>query len=382
MDEWRAELAEDFDSVSEIEARRDKSDVDQISSTIVMMARAKPADYTPPEPLSGEKVHVVGVGSDSSTRDGIERYLGKRGVTATSSHLEELASQEWSGDWLILVDEAEGSLLASLRPEQLEALKSLLTKPIKCIWVTQKVYLDPKNTTGGLVTGFARTLRGENSQIELYTLDLTSEGDAIPNTIYHVLERIHYSHDDPISKLDYEVAEKDGQLWTCRLVQDDRLENAFGPARKMEAPATQVVKAPHHLVVGEPGILESLTMAQDDEYSALPDGHVLVEVRAVGLDERVSTTDFPPSMSSLTLNQDGWIAQGSLPATEFGRECSGIVKSCAADVTAFSPGDRVAVIGQGTFTTHYLAPSHCCRKIPDWLSFEVRRALELARAYG
>ncbi|KAJ4195592.1 Highly reducing polyketide synthase gpy1 [Fusarium falciforme] len=358
MDEWRSELAEDFDSVSEIEARRDKSDVDQLSSTIVMMARAKPANYTPPEPLSGEKVHVVGVGSDSSTRDGIERYLGKRGVTATSSHLEELASQEWSGDWLILVDEAEGSLLASLRPEQLEALKSLLTKPIKCIWVTQKVYLDPKNTTGGLVTGFARTLRGENSQLELYTLDLTSEGDAIPNIIYHVLERIHYSHDDPISKLDYEVAEKDGQLWTCRLVQDDRLENAFGPARKMEAPVTEVVKAPHHLVVGEPGILESLTMAQDDEYSTFPDGHVLVEVRAVGLDER-----------------DGWIAQGSLPATEFGRECSGIVTRCAADVTAFSPGDRVAVIGQGTFTTHYLAPSHSCRKIPDWLSFEDAAAI-------
>ncbi|RSL92940.1 hypothetical protein CDV31_014921 [Fusarium ambrosium] len=358
MDEWRQELAADFDSVSEIEGRRDKNDVDQISSTIVMMARAKPTDYTPPEPLAKEVVQVVGVGNDSSTRDQIGQYLSKRGVSTTSSRLEELASQEWSGEWLILVDEAEGSLLASLRPEQLNALKSLLSKPIKCIWVTQKVYLDPKNTTGGLVTGFARTLRGENSQLELYTLDLTSEGDAIPNIIYHVLERIHYSHDDPISKLDYEVAEKDGQLWTCRLVQDARLENAFGPARKMEAPVTQIVKAPHHLVVGEPGILESLTMAQDDEHSDLPDGYVLVEVRAVGLDER-----------------DGWIAQGSLPATEFGRECSGIVTKCAADVTSFSPGDRVAVIGQGTFTTRYLAPSHCCRKIPDSLSFEDAAAI-------
>ncbi|KAJ4245551.1 Highly reducing polyketide synthase gpy1 [Fusarium torreyae] len=353
MDEWREELAEDFDNVAEIEARHDKSENDQLSSTIVMMARAKPADYTLPESLSGKKVHIAGIGGDLSTRGHIERYLGKRGISATSSSLEELSSEQWSGDWLILVDEAEGSVLASLRPEQLEALKSWLTKPIKCIWVTQKVYLDPQNTTGGLVTGFARTLRGENSQLELYTLDLSSEGDVIGNIIYHVLERIHYSHDDPISKLDYEVAEKDGQLWTCRLANDARLENAFGPARKMEAPATQVVQAPHHLVVGEPGILESLTMAQDDEYLALPSGHVLVEVRAVGLDER-----------------DGRIAQGSLPATEFGRECSGIVTSCAADVTSFSPGDRVAVIGQGTFTTHYLAPSECCRKIPDWLSFE------------
>ncbi|KAJ4309380.1 Highly reducing polyketide synthase gpy1 [Fusarium piperis] len=358
MDEWREELAEDFDSVSEIEARHDKGDTDQLSSTIVMMARAKPADYTQPEPLSEKKVHITGVGSDSSTRDHLERYLGKRDISATSSHLEELSSQQWSGDWLILVDEAEGTLLASLRPEQLEALKSLLTKPIKCIWVTQKVYLDPKNTTGGLVTGFARTLRMENSQLELYTLDLSSEGDAIPNIIHHVLERTHYSHDDPISKLDYEVAEKDGQLWTCRLVNDARLENTFGPARKMEAPATEVVKAPHRLVVGEPGILESLTMAQDDEYLGLPDGHVLVEVKAVGLDER-----------------DGWVAQGSLQATEFGRECSGIVKSCAANVTSFSPGDRVTVIGQGTFTTRYLAPSHCCRKIPDWLTFEDAAAI-------
>lgn len=87
-------------------------------------------------------------------------------------------------------------------------------------------------------------------------------------------------------------------------------------------------------------------------------------------------------MSFLTLNQDGWIAQGSLPATEFGRECSGIVTRCATDVTAFTPGDRVAVIGQGTFTTHYVAPSHCCRKIPDSLSFEVRSVLESVGEYG
>nr|ALQ32854.1 putative polyketide synthase [Fusarium foetens] len=358
LDEWRDELAADFDSVSEIEAKHDKSDTDQLSSTIVMMARAKPVEYTPPKPLSEEKVHIAGVGGDLSTRDHLQKYLGTRGISASSSTLEDLASREWSGEWLILVDETEGSFLASLQQEQLTALKSWLTKPIKCIWVTRKVYLDPQNTTGGLVTGFARTLRGENSQCQLYTLDLSSDGDITANVIYHVLERAHYSHDDPISRLDYEIAEKDGQLWTCRLVNDALLENAYGPARKMDAPSTQVVKAPHHLIMGEVGILESLTMAQDDAYTAIPDGHVLVEVKAVGLNER-----------------DGFIAQGSLPATSFGRECSGVVTSCGANVASFSPGDRVAVIGQGTFTTQYLAPSNCCRKIPDWLSFEDAAAI-------
>lgn len=290
MDEWREELAEDFDSVSEIEAKDSNSDTDQLSSTIVMVARAKSAGYVPPGPLSGEKVHIAGTGSDSSSRDYLERYLGQRGITATSGSLEELSEQPWSGEWLILLDEPEGSFLASLRPKELEALKSWLTKPIKCIWVTQKVYLEPRNTTGGLVTGFARTLRGENSQLELYTLDLSAQGDAMADVIHHVLEKIQSSPDDPISRLDYEVAEKDGQLWTCRLVNDARLENAFGPARKMEVPASQVIQAPHHLVIGEPGILESLAMAQDDEYRDLPDGHVLIEVKAVGLDERVCTT--------------------------------------------------------------------------------------------
>ncbi|KAK6711597.1 Highly reducing polyketide synthase gpy1 [Fusarium graminearum] len=357
MDEWRDELTADFDNVVEIEARRDVTASDQISSTIVMTARAKPIDYTPPEPLSEQRVHIAGVGDDF-TRDQIAHRLSKRGITTTSSTLEDLTTREWSGEWLIIMDEAEGSFLASLDSQQLEALKSWLTKPIKCIWVTHKVYLDPQNTTGGLVTGFARTLRGENSQMELYTLDLSSEGDDTANIIDHVLERAHYSHGDPISRLDYEVAEKDGQLWTCRLVKDTDLEEAFGPARKMEVSARELVQTPHHLVVGEPGILDSLAMAQNDGHSVLPVGHVLVEVKAVGLDER-----------------DGRIAQGSLPALEFGRECSGVVKSCAADVTSLRPGDRVAVIGQGTFTTQYLAPSGCCAKIPDWLSFEDAAAI-------
>lgn len=157
------------------------------------------------------------------------------------------------------------------------------------------------------MTGFARTLRMENSQLELYTLDLSSEGDAASSNIYHVLERIHYSHGDPISKLDYEVAEKDGQLWTCRLVKDSGLEDAYGPARKMNVPAMEMSQAPHHLVVREPGILESLAMAQDDEYSALPDGHVLVDVKAIGLDERVSTTASLLSTIIVISNSDvGW----------------------------------------------------------------------------
>ncbi|KAG8359240.1 Compactin diketide synthase mokB [Fusarium venenatum] len=358
MDEWRDELTADFDNVVEIEARRNETATDQISSTIVMTARAKPVDYAPPEPLSEQRVHIAGVGNDSFARDQIKYRLSKGGVTTTSSSLEDLTLREWSGEWLIILDEAEGSFLASLDSKQLEALKSWLTKPIKCIWVTHKVYLNPQNTTGGLVTGFARTLRGENSQLELYTLDLSSEGDDAANIIRHVLERAHYSHGDPISRLDYEVAEKDGQLWTCRLVKDAGLEDAFGPARKMEVPAGQLVQTPHRLVVGEPGILDSLTMAQNDGHSVVPDGHVLVEVKAVGLDER-----------------DGCIAQGSLPALEFGRECSGVVKSCGADVASLKPGDRVAVIGQGTFTTQYLAPSGCCAKVPDWLSFEDAAAI-------
>ncbi|KAG8672441.1 Highly reducing polyketide synthase pks8 [Fusarium poae] len=358
MDEWRDELTADFDNVVEIEARRDETGTDQISSTIVITARAKPVDYTPPKPLSEQRVHLAGVGNDSSARDQIEHRLSKGGIITTSSSLEDLTSREWSGEWLIILDEAEGSFLASLNSKQLEALKSWLTKPIKCIWVTQNVYLNPQNTTGGLVTGFARTLRGENSQLELYTLDLSSEGDDTANIIRHVLERAHYSHDDPISRLDYEVAEKDGQLWTCRLVKDSGLEDAFGPARKMEVSARQLVQTPHRLVVGEPGILDSLTMAQNDGHSVVPNGHVLVEVKAVGLDER-----------------DGRIAQGSLPALEFGRECSGVVKSCGADVTSLKPGDRVAVIGQGTFATQYLAPSGCCAKIPEWLSFDDAAAI-------
>jgi hypothetical protein len=105
LDEWRDELAADFDSVSEIEAKHDKSDTDQLSSTIVMMARAKPVEYTLPKPLSEEKVHIAGVGGDLSTRDHLQKYLGTRGTSASSSTLEDLASREWSGEWLILVDE-------------------------------------------------------------------------------------------------------------------------------------------------------------------------------------------------------------------------------------------------------------------------------------
>lgn len=54
----------------------------------------------------------------------------------------------------------------------------------------------------------------------------------------------------------------------------------------------------------------------------------------------------------------------------FGAECAGIVRRSGKN-SGFQPQDRVLAIGKGTFRTSYRTPSAYCKKIPDWLSFEV-----------
>lgn len=72
------------------------------------------------------------------------------------------------------------------------------------------------------------------------------------------------------------------------------------------------------------------------------------------------------------------MARGLTSCETFGRECSGVVKRCGSNVTGFHPGDRVLAIGEDTFRTQYLAPAVCCRKLADWIPYEVISKLNFA----
>ncbi|KAL4888278.1 hypothetical protein BDV59DRAFT_188903 [Aspergillus ambiguus] len=300
-------------------------------------------------------VHIASMSRSARLQNPLMSALIHKGMNVTTSSLAALADRKWAGEWLILFDTIDDSFLSAIQARELDALKSWLSQSITCIWITHNVHLLPRNPGGGVVTGFARNLRRENDQLRLYTLDCSSSDDVmIVQTINKLFDRIHRLRNDDSFSLDYELAEKNGQVWSCRMEQESRLQRSICPPRESEIPLNQLLANSYRLTIQEAGIIDSLTFEQNDQLpERVPAGHLLIDVKAVGLEDR-----------------DCLVARGLSFSRVFGHECAGVVRQCGSNDTGFQTGDRVVAIGQGTFCTEYIAPSACCRKIPDWLAFE------------
>jgi NADPH:quinone reductase-like Zn-dependent oxidoreductase len=90
----------------------------------------------------------------------------------------------------------------------------------------------------------------------------------------------------------------------------------------------------------------------------LPDDHVEIEVRAVGLNFR-----------------DVLICMGEISDNYLGNECAGVVTKVGAAVRHLQVGDRVNAWCLGSFSTSVRNPADCVERIPDSMSFATAASL-------
>lgn len=259
----------------------------ELTYASVMMAYAIPSMLTNKN-LALPTVHIVGPSATIRLQRTLRHCLEDCGFSVTSSSLAALADHQFSGEWLMVLDTAHESVLSSLQVKELEALKIWLDQPIHCIWATQNVHLQPKNASGGLATGLARTLRNENDQLHLYTVDFSSSYDnTVVEILHNLIVRISNYSNDVHTDLSYELAEKDGQLYSNRLERDSQREAVSGSIGIQEIPIEAVLNDSFSLSMNELGMLDSLLWLKEEQVKRVPDDYLLIEVKAVGVDSRV-----------------------------------------------------------------------------------------------
>ncbi|GFG16206.1 compactin diketide synthase mokB [Aspergillus udagawae] len=329
--EWDALMGKSgFSEISEVpNANQDSKD--DLAYTRVMSARAVPTGPTVPlsHPIS---IRIVYRNDTSALQERLAQYFRDIGESNVQTNvLGGTFSPPLMDEWVVILDPARSGCLGH---------------PSKVIWVTKQSQLSPVNPTGGLVPGFARTVRGENNRLHLITLDFDSSDPALmAQTVQGIIKR----QEADTTELD--LAEKEGQLYLSRLEVNPNLEKRFGPSRQKQLPFASLLKDTYVVSLKVPGLFESFFFTRKDA-TPIEDDEVTIEVKAVGLNSR-----------------DGRIARGQEPFQSFGMECAGIVRHCGPG-SGFRPQDRVLALGKGTLCTLYRTKSSCCKKIPDWLSFE------------
>ena len=259
------------------------------------------------------------------------------------------------GSVVLVLDELWSPVLTQVDENQWEAIKGLVRSGNPLLWVTKGAQGSATNPDAAMIHGLFRVARQEDSSAKLTTLDVQSS--ASPATcwaIERVLGAIRRG-----DSWETEYMERDSLLYIPRILPDTAV-NDFKAAEKEGL--EPVIKDFHanearvQLRAERLGTLQDLTWCETElKEGVVEAGYVEVEVVAAGVNFK-----------------DVAITMGIVPDDEYnlGLECGGVVRRLGADVKKFTPGDRVCLLGAGSFANRIRVPVERCHLIPASMSFE------------
>ena len=252
----------------------------------------------------------------------------------------------------------EGRGFHELEEQSFYAFKSFVQQlgKQKLLWLTHVVQIKCRDPRSAPVIGATRTFRSELAA-PLYTLEIEADEPQFGALVADVLGKIRGQEDVGTLAPDKEFAVDGGGVVCVPRY------HPFSLRAKLREPGTGTGAATAPLMnrtvqVEKLGSLDTLQWREEPLLAGLPDDHVEVETRAMGLNFR-----------------DALLAMGVIPhdgagSVALGFEAAGVVRRVGASVLHLAPGDRVMAFYPGSLRTHLALPATLVLRIPDNLRFE------------
>jgi acyl transferase domain-containing protein/NADPH:quinone reductase-like Zn-dependent oxidoreductase/NAD(P)-dependent dehydrogenase (short-subunit alcohol dehydrogenase family)/aryl carrier-like protein len=303
-------------------------------------------------------VHVV---YDESNPLQVDLMQALRRILSAQNHIgvalatwSSIAEHELDKATCIFLPGLDGSLLRHMREDELEKLKSLLSKTNTLLWITYQHQSLDQSPTEGLVSGLVRTLATESEDYRLVSISLNPETglDTVATNIMKVSNTLLEAQIDP----EDEYCEVNGLLCTPRVIDDPELT---AQALSNESAAVTVTKPWSELdnpklTIGAAGVLNTLHYEQVlSRIEELAPDDVIVEVKAVGLN-----------------NRDVLVALGQIHDEVFGSEIAGVVvRTGSLHDAGFQIGDRVFGVARNGAAQLARCQVSQLQKIPHSMGF-------------
>ena len=305
------------------------------------------------------EVLIIADNDNQPSGRGLLRFLDGLGVTSSIATPTQV---DPSGKVCIILCELEQSLLKDPSSDLFEMVRNILTRSAGALWVF-------RTTTPefNMITGLTRTVRAENGDTNIVTLDLESRSDSSVEADVDAIGTIfkeNFCMQSSGDLLDAEYAKRDGYIMIPRIVEDKKSNEFIHSTTKPVVPENQSFHQPDRpllLEIGTPGLLDTLHFTEDVRMAGdLPDDQVQIEIVASGINFR-----------------DVMMAMGQIDVEVLGGECSGIISAVGKSVENLRIGDRVVTYAMGTFANFARQQAAAVQKLPDDMPFEVGATLPI-----
>ena len=265
-----------------------------MASTIVTTA-VEPSIPRPLESIDFPRVSFIYGDVRTSFSYALEDLAVEKGIDVMLHSIDDSKSIQQGARIIVLAD-LVGSFLKEVDAKALDSLKTLFRKAKSLVWVTAGGLMNGAKPEDAVIGGLMRAIITEMPHIRVATIDLEVGHDQTSPDIADLVLSKEAELQDASKQSearDSEYTLRYGVLQISRLVPDYNLNKRF-LEQEGSVKATEVVrlKEAKPLAIGfsQAGLSSSLYFKEDLGFEEpLLDDEVQIEVRAVGLNVKVSS---------------------------------------------------------------------------------------------
>lgn len=284
------------------------------------------------------------------------QLLRQRGTNSTvieRNDFDRLIEENSDNPCLSILDLGT-DLSAEPDSQSFEILKRACRLPV-LVWLNEGGGGAPPNPFAESIVGLARAARWENLGMKFSVLSFaqTVLAPLVAETALGVMDTV-IENEHPENQ--YVFA--DGMLEVPRMLVNTTMNDAFATRNPLRGqteirPFRDGSDRALKLVVGSPGLMDSLHFDDDEVYDTpLQPWELEVEVKATGLSFH-----------------DVLVALGRVEDPYMSAECAGYVSRVGSDVKDFKKGDRVITVFLGGFRSYARGNALLAKKLPDDVPF-------------
>jgi acyl transferase domain-containing protein/D-arabinose 1-dehydrogenase-like Zn-dependent alcohol dehydrogenase/SAM-dependent methyltransferase/NADP-dependent 3-hydroxy acid dehydrogenase YdfG len=311
--------------------------VDPAYRVFTAMVSTKPVEASYPQP----EVTIV-VSSRSKTQlmlaESLASKLALLGLKASVLPLQQTVEQS-TGRMVISLCEISAKLVSNMSSDDFAQVKNLILKSSRLLWVTSPTASHDPDTA--MVSGLLRVAMNEDDALRLHELHLESDVETrLDQTVQHIMKAFAANFTASVDLGEGEMTEVDGLIHVPRYVESARANNHLQALHAKPKPELQPLLQPGRplkLVVGSPGLLDTLHFVDDKRYY-----------------EPLAAEDVEIQVHSNALNfLDIMVAMGKIPDEQLGVDVAGVISRVGPAVTRLKAGDRVYCCGLTGFCANF-----------------------------